>query len=43
MCSQDPFSGANKIGRLITHRVNGPLKANVLFIVKDYRGEGSFC
>ena len=38
MCSQDPFFGTNKIKSLITHRVNGPLKAlGVLFNVKDYR------
>ena len=47
MCSQDLFFGTNKIGRLITHRVNGLLKAKVFYLTSRIMagggGGGSFC
>ena len=40
MCSQDPFFGTNKIGPLITHRVNGPSKAKVFYLTSRIIGGG---
>ena len=40
MCSQDRFFGTNNIGPLITHRVNGPLKAKVFYLMSRIIGGG---
>ena len=40
MCSQDPFFGTNEIGPLKTNRVNGPLKAKMLYLTSRIMGEG---
>ena len=40
MCSQDLFFGTNKIGPLITHRVNGPSKTKVFYLTSRIIGGG---